>query len=109
MQSVHEGTTASHGQSCNGPVAFLSFYPVGFFNMWHKFIEEEIFIVPVAFWIIEVPAPSCIGIRHNNDHWSRFTFLDRLVGNVKHFTKLYPSRLIVATTMQQVEDGVAPL
>ena len=53
-----------------------------FFNVGNHFLEEEIFVVPVALGTVEIAFLSGIAIRHDDDHGGAFALLDSLICNI---------------------------
>jgi len=99
MKGIHKCSSAAHRKTGNRSEALVFLNPVFFLNKRHQLLEEEIFIQPVSFHIIEVATCSSICIRHNNYHWGGRAVINGFIGYIQNLTKLNPSGLIITRPM----------
>jgi len=109
VQGIHERATATHRESCNGPVSFVCTDPVSFFHVGHQLLKEEILVIPVSLRAVKITPLTGIAIGHNDNHGSAFPLQDRFVCNILHLSKLNPPTLVVPGTVQQIQNRIAAL
>ena len=108
--AIDRASASAHGQTHDGPMAFIPDAAVFGLHRRDKFLEEKVFVRPARHVEIAVPLivhVGMAGVRHEHDHLAGFAGADEFIDHRFHPALLRPVPVRAVQAVQQIDRRIA--